>query len=519
MQVVLCNIRTVVLASTAMRGTVILFALIVVRSHCQPGTLDATFGNFGKVTTDVGLASYDEAYAMALQPDGSIVVAGTSGYGGTQDFVAVRYLSDGTLDPSFGNGGKALLSIDFGDDIARALALQPDGKVLLGGYSYTSNGIGFALARLNTDGSADASFGAGGFITTVLPGDIASQARAIALQQDGRIVLAGGGTEGFAVMRYMDDGQPDTTFGAAGLVTIDFSDGNDQATALALQPDGKILLAGYASGLVEDSVALARLLPDGSLDASFGSGGVLRVTYPTLPSIANGLHLMTDGRFLVSGFANSSGIVGRFLPDGTPDVSFNGFGWRLFSFAGTVGSRVHDLEVQQDGRVAIAGTGIGAQPHFLVASLEDDGAFDTGFGAGGYTLTDFAQDQDDAFALAVQPDGKLLLAGRTNGGTTDMDIALARYNPDLNVGVPEVEHHDPLHVWPVPAIDEVLFSSGEAINTIEVLDMRGAAVLFERPRSALSVRVDVSRLLPGCYCARIRCMDGSLRMGSIIIAD
>lgn len=502
-----------------MRVVSSLVPLIALSLCAQPGTLDATFGSFGKTTTDVGLATYDEAYAMALQPDGAIVVAGTSGYSGTQDFVALRYLSDGTLDPSFGSGGKALLSIDFGDDIARALVLQPDGKLLLGGYSYTGNGIGFALARLNSDGTPDASFGTGGFITTVLPGDITLQARAIVLQPDGRIVLAGGGAEGFAVMRYLDDGQPDISFGAAGLVTIDFSDGNDQATAVALQPDGNILLVGYAGGLVEDSVAMARLLPDGALDAAFGNAGTLRVTYPTLPSIANGLHLMTDGRFLVSGFANSSGIVGRFLPDGGPDPSFNGFGWRLFSFVGTVGARIHAVEVQQDGRVAIAGTGIGAQPHFLVASLEDDGAFDAGFGTGGYTLTDFAQDQDDAFALAVQPDGKLLLAGRTNGGTTDMDIALARYNPDLNVGVPEAEHHDPLHVWPMPAIDEVLFSSDEAITTIEVLDMRGAAVLIEQPRSALSVRVDVSSLLPGCYCARVRCMDGSLRVGSILIAN
>lgn len=502
-----------------MRRSLLPLAMLPLLATAQPGTLDPTFGNFGKVTTDVGLATYDEAHAMALQADGSIVVAGTSGYSGTQDFMAARYLSDGTLDPSFGAGGKALLSIDFGDDIARALALQPDGKVLLGGYSYTGLGIGFALARLNTDGTPDASFGSGGFITTVLPGDITLQARAIAVQPDGRIVLAGGGAEGFAIMRYLDDGQPDTSFGASGLVTVDFSEGNDQATALALQPDGNILLAGYASGLVEDSVALARLLPDGSLDASFGNGGAVRVTYPTLPSVANGLHLMADGRFLVSGFANSSGIVGRFLPDGSPDPSFNGFGWRLFSFVGTVGARIHDVEVQQDGRIALAGSGIGAQPHFLIASLEDDGSFDTGFGTGGYTLTDFAQDQDDAFALSLQPDGKLLLAGRTNGGTTDMDVALARYNPDLNVGSPDPEQRTALRVWPVPAVSTVQLQAFAPISLVEVYDTRGMLVLRITPVPSSATSITVQGLAPGYYKLRSLLTDGTRGMADLLVGD
>lgn len=489
-------------------------ALLVIASaaSAQPGFLDPSFSGDGRVTTDVGLATFDEAHAVAVQDDGKIVAAGTSGYSGTQDFAVVRYLDDGTPDPDLGTGGIALLPVDPADDIARAIAIQADGKIVLGGYAYTGLGIGFALARMNDDGTPDAGFGNGGSLTTVTPGDLTLQARAVAVQADGRIVLAGGGAAGFAVMRYMDDGQPDTTFGVDGLVTIDFSEGNDQATALAIQPDGRILVIGYASGLVEDSIAMARLEPDGSLDATFGAGGKLRTAYPTLPSIALGLDLMDDGRFVVCGYANSSSIVGRFHADGTSDDSFNVFGWRLFSFAGTVGSKLHGIIAQADGRIATGGIGYGAQPQFLIVNLEYDGAFDPGFGTGGFTLTDFAGALDEGFGLAAQPDGKLVLAGRTNGGISDLDFALARYLPDLTVEVLEAAPAGGFQCHPVP-LGDVLhvrcdLPTADRI-TIELMDAIGRRVavlmpLQERPAGSMSVRFNLPPTLPsGTYVLRM----------------
>ena len=439
--------------------TIALLIPAVAQLTAQPGMLDPSFSGDGKQTTDVGLATFDEAYALAIQADGAIIVAGTSGYSGTQDFAAVRYLGDGTPDPAFGSGGKALVSVEPGDDIARAMAVQADGRIVLGGYSYTGLGIGFAMVRLNADGTADASFGTGGIVTTVTPGDATLQARSLAIQPDNRILLAGGGAFGFAIMRYTTNGDPDSTFGGDGLVTVDFSDGSDQATAMALLPDDRILVVGYAAGLVEDSIAMARLMPDGSLDPGFGAGGKQRVAYPTLPSIGLGTDLLPDGRFVVCGYANSSSIIGRFNANGTSDTSFNLFGWRLLSFAGTVGSKLYGVHVQADDRIALGGIGYGATPNFLVVNLNYDGSFDTGFGTGGYTLTDFNALIDDGFALAAQTDGRLVLAGRTDGGVNDLDFAIARYMPDLTVAVGgSVGSARSLEVFPVPLGSHVTVS-------------------------------------------------------------
>lgn len=509
-----------------MRANVFIVPLIAASSAiAQPGTLDPSFNADGIATIDVGAATFDDARALAIQPDGAIIAAGTSGYSGTQDFAVVRCLDNGDPDPSFGVNGRALISIDAGDDIARAVALQDDGRIVLGGYTYGSLGIGFALARLNTDGSPDTTFGSGGIVTTITPGDVTLQALAVAVQADGRIVLAGGGSAGFAIMRYTSGGDPDSTFGVNGLATVDFSQGNDQATAMAIRPDGRILLSGYASGLTQDSIALASLMPDGSMDPSFGSGGKKRVSYPTLPSIGLGLDLMADGRFVVCGYANSSSIVGRFMPDGSMDNSFNVFGWKLLSFSGTVGSKLYGVHVQADGRIALGGIGYGAQPQFLILNLDDDGSYDTGFGTGGFTLTDINALEDDAYALAAQADGKLVLAGRTDGGINDLDFALARYAPDLTV---VVEEHSSTgrqpRVFPLPLMESatLAFTLERAdIITIELLDAAGRCVdraVNGAPRTAgdLHEVIDVPLDLPqGVYVLRVRGARTDLRVKAV----
>lgn len=421
----------------------------------QPGSLDVTFSGDGIQTTDVGGgATYDQAYAVAVQPDGAILVAGTSGYESAWDFGVVRYLMDGTPDQAFGNGGRVTAPVGLGDDVARAVVVRPDGRILLGGYTYTDQGIAFALVRLNADGSLDQGFGTDGHVITVTPVDVTLQARTMALQPDGRIILAGGGSAGFAIMRYTESGIPDSTFDDDGLVTIHFSNGNDQCTALAVQPDSRILLVGYSNGLQSDSVAMARLEPDGTLDDTFGNGGIVRANYPGLPSAALGLDLMNDGRFVICGSANTRAIAARFHPDGTADESFNGFGWKFFTFAGTTLARFNGVHVQEDGSIVLGGTVNSNVADLLLVHLRADGTFNDAFGSGGTTITDIEGLEDDANAMAVQTDGRILLAGGTNGGTSDFDFAVARYLPDLTLAVAKEEALEQgSFVYPVPMGD------------------------------------------------------------------
>lgn len=502
--------RAIAFGNTSPMRSILLLLLLPVTALAQPGTLDPLFAVGGLRMTDVGFGTYDVGYALAVRPDDSFIVAGTSGYETSWDLCAARYLPNGSLDTDFGGDGLVTLSINPGDDIARAVAVQPDGKVLLGGYTYTDLGIGFALARLTVDGLPDDSFGDNGHVVTVTPGDVTLQARALGVQADGRILLAGGGAEGFAIMRYTETGVPDSTFDDDGLVTIDFSDGNDQCTALAVQPDGRILLVGYASGQTADSVALARLLPDGSLDPDFGNGGTLRASYPLLPSMAYALDLMSDGRFVIAGTAGTRAMAARFLPNGAVDNSFNVFGWNFFSFPGGTVARFNGVRVQEDGSIVLGGTSNSNVVDFVVAHLLYDGALNPAFGTDGYTLTNFTGVEDDAYAVGLQSDGGILLAGGSNGVSSDFDLAIARYRPDLTSSIDDaLLIDDAFDVWPVPFgrtfTLRIELARAERL-AFELVDGSGRRVQqwdLGVSRAGTQVRVmEVGDVAPGLYTLR-----------------
>ena len=337
-----------------------LFALARYRPN---GTLDTTFGGDGRVTTDVGGGI---AHAVALQPDGKIVVAGSStGPFNGGDFALARYLPSGTLDTTF--GGTGLVTTDFGGfaDIAIAVMLQPDGKIVVAGRA-TSNPVtghtDFALARYLPNGTLDTTFGGDGRVTTAFEDH--STAVAVALQLDGKIVAIGEannlstGNRDFALARYHPNGTLDTTFGGDGRVTTAFE--RDAAAAdLALQPDGKIVLAGGV-GFPPD-IALARYLPNGTLDTTFGGDGRV-ISNVGDAAFASAVALQSDGKIVVAGQASSNDVVGfglaRYHPSGTLDTTFGGDGL-VITDIGVGGSRASALAIQpHDGRLVAAGLAI-----------------------------------------------------------------------------------------------------------------------------------------------------------------
>lgn len=425
---------------------VILWSATPSRVQAAAGDLDPSFGSGGKVTTDF-LEGSDQANSLAIQPDGKIVAVGTTASNATAgDFAVARYNKDGGLDSSFGAGGRLAMNF-FGTgspDSASSVAIQSDGKIVIGGSTSFSRST-FALIRLNTDGSLDSTFGIGGKVSTdFLPFD--SGINGIALQPDGKIVAAGfratftQNSSNFALARYNADGSLDATFGSGGKVTTDFLGLADVANAVAIQPDGKIIAVGYdnvtsfAQFLFD--FALARYNSDGSLDSSFGSGGKVTTNFFGSYDEARAIVLQPDGKLVVAGAASNPrlnsfvdfGLV-RYNSDGSLDATFGTNGKVITDF----GSEFDDawaLALQPDGRLVAAGGSEDSRERtdFALARYNANGTLDATFGSGGRTRTDFSGFDDFARAVDLQADGKIVAAGRANKDFVQGEFGLARYS-------------------------------------------------------------------------------------------
>lgn len=278
-----------------------------------PGTLDASFGSGGIVITDYVYESssdpgnfysaYNEINAIALQSDGKIVVAGYVDISGDrrEDLVVARYNPNGTLDTTFGTGGIVLT--DFGNtcDVATAIAIQADGKIVVAGIADRTGNKKFALARYTTVGALDGSFGSGGTVATDVNSENNSgYATALAIQSDGKILVADyaeiGGKDQFVVLRYTATGSLDNSFDGDGIVTTAFTD-SAYANALALYSSGIILVAGYSN----NKFALARYQADGTLDTSFDSDGKVETAFGSNGSSAYAIALQSDGKIVCGG--------------------------------------------------------------------------------------------------------------------------------------------------------------------------------------------------------------------------
>jgi uncharacterized delta-60 repeat protein len=341
------------------------------------GSLDAGFGNGGKVVVSAaGLAS--AARGVVIQPDGKIVVAGSAGPAGSEQFVVTRFNADGSLDPSFGSGGTTLTG--FGAEAsASGLALQADGKIVVAGFfqpGANSSASDFALARYTVNGALDPTFGTGGKLTTKV-GDFDAAANQVLVQADGKIVAAGhtstsGGGFKFALVRYNNDGSLDTTFNGTGIVTINFGQ-LDDIHGLALQPDSKLVAVGsYFTGSKVD-LALARYNPDGSLDASFGTGGKVTTDLGGQNQSAQSAVIQADGKLVVAGVyapkAASEFFLARYRSDGTLDANFGTNGLVLTAFDPSANGGAAGLVQLADGTFVAGGT---ATDHFALARYWGD---------------------------------------------------------------------------------------------------------------------------------------------------
>ena len=397
-------------------------------ASAAPGDLDPAFGTGGRVTTDFG-GGFADAYAVARQRDGKIMAVGHTTVAVGDDFALARYRKDGSLDLTFGMGGTVTTDFFGVFDHANAVALQRDGRIVAAGSAFSGSLPGhndFALARYRTDGSLDASFGTGGKVTTSV-GSF-SVAWAVAVQRDGRILAAGVASSRFALVRYSRDGTLDPSFGTGGMVTTDIPGGDEDIFGLAVQRDGRIVVAGFASG----DFALARYRPDGTLDPSFGTGGIVTTDFGGF-AYASAVALQPGSRIVAVGRAVSTAIPGdddfalaRYRRDGTLDATFGSGGRVTTDFGGV--DEAFAVGVQRNGRIVAAGTTHSGSTNndFALARYRRDGTLDATFGTGGRVTTDIAGSFDRARAVLVQPDGRIVAAGRASIGIGDQ-FALTRY--------------------------------------------------------------------------------------------
>lgn len=344
----------------------------------QNGSLDLSFGNNGKVNTTLGSGD-SECNAVIIQSDGKIVMAGFSFNGSNHDFALARFNSNGSFDETFGTNGK--LTTNFGtntNDRAISLAIQLDGKIVAAGFSANGTNQDIALARYNTDGSLDLNFGNNGKVTTAI--DISSDvAYSVAIQSDGKIVAAGYSfrafNDDFALLRYHTNGTLDNTFGNNGIVTTDVGNiKNDVIRSIAIQNDGKIVALGSSANATNTDFALARYNVNGNLDNTFGTNGIIITPF---------------------GSGNDDG---------------------------------YSVGIQSDGKIVAAGRSHNESDYdFALARYNTNGSLDNSFDLDGKVTSNIEFGNDVAYSIGVQSDGKILAAGYGYVNFNN-DFVIIRYN-------------------------------------------------------------------------------------------
>lgn len=494
----------------------------------SPGDLDTTFSATGRVTTAIG-ASSDHGYDVALQSDGKIVVAGDSHNGSNYDFAVVRYNVDGTLDTTFNGTGKA--TTDFGgfDDFGGSVALQSNGKIVVAGTSYTSStAYRFALVRYNTNGSLDTTFNGTGIVTTTISGyDIGLS---VVAQADGRIVVAGysyNPNPVFTLVRYNANGSLDTTFNGTGKVTTAIGGNSDVGQSVVVQGDGKIVVAGRSYGFTND-FALVRYNANGSLDAGFGNGGKVTTAIGDSDDRGHGVALQSDGKIVVVGISNGPNYddfaLVRYNINGSLDTSF-GVNGKVTTAIGSGNDQGFSVALQSDGKIVVAGASNSAIEGSGLVRYNADGSLDLNFADAGKVTNCFGSENEQAYNVAIQNDGKVVVTGYSSNGS-NYDFAVARYEgidtttrpPTLTTPPPNTVSKSPVAMAfslaesALSGMVKLTFNDGAVLRTFTLAtseESQGAhAFTFDPANPLLSASIASGPVIPdGTYTVSISYQD------------
>lgn len=513
------------------------------------GSPDVSFGEGGQMNINFNTGSptsiEDQAFAVIVQPDGKIIVGGHESLNGVRSFGLARLNADGSLDITFNGGGKVMTP--FGPSPASsavyALALQPDGKIIAGGNTSTNGTLDFAVARYNIDGTLDNTFnGTGKVITYLGPGD--EYLQSIAVQPDGKIVAFGNSSysfnSDFALVRYNADGSLDNSFDVDGIVTTAFGTASDLGIAMKIQPDSKILVAGYGRGpsSVKNDVLVARYNTNGSLDNTLNGTGKV-VTNPNAnDDFMTGLVLQADGKFVVTGYTpvgfSKDLLLVRYNSNGTLDNSFNGNGKAILDMGGNeiswgaalMNNRIYiGATTDQPGfnsyGVAAVQTGLIVLPltlnHFA-ATLQAGSvrlSWNTSNEAG---FSHFVIEQSvnglNFHAIGSVPSSGggqgtheySFIDGAVQKPTSYYRLAMIDADGKKSYsGIVKIKLDDAagLTVYPNPTTTKLKILSDEIIQTVRIIDASGRTILKKNMSGGHSIELNVSGYARGIYFAEI----------------
>lgn len=414
------------------------------------GAFDTTFGDNGIARIDFeARLSADTLPVLLADADGRLVLAGTTDASASKDFALLRLTNEGRLDTTFNGGSNGgfvrtnLSASGNSQDQLRAIGRQSDGRIVVAGYTGVFD---FALARYTADGALDTTFGSGGIVITHI--NLVDYAYALAIDAADRIVVAGttfpNGTlpgEDFLIARYTADGRPDTTFNGGdaanttGRVRTDFG-ANDRALAVAVQPDGRIVAAGYGGRIAD--FALVRYLDDGRLDTSFGTAGTgLVTTVIKVTDHAAAMRLQPTGEIVLGGYTTTSTghdfALARYTAAGVLDTSF-GNGGIVITDLGSLDDRINALAIDALGRIVAAGhTSNGHNTDIAVVRYLANGAPDPTFAASGVLRSAVGGADESLSSVLVLADGSIVVAGHSEHGSAgagmNVDFIVLRIVP------------------------------------------------------------------------------------------
>ena len=475
----------------------------------QSGVLDPSFGNNGIVTTVIS-GTYNLGHTAVVQPDGKIIVAGEAGESSTYKVAVARYNTDGTLDTSFGNSGTLLVTVGTARSYARNIAVQPDGKIVIGAYTYDDIAGDFAVVRLNADGTLDNSFGTNGI--TIIDNGSHEVVDAMTLLSDGKILLAGNNYDNFLAARFNTDGSLDTSFGTNGWATTVFDSSYSQVKDATTQNDGKILLSGFASDIAtgRHSIAIARFNTDGTIDSTFGTSGRVSFNIGSFDDYGAGVAVQTDGKIIIGGytildsnFSEYDFAAVRLNSDGTFDNSYGTNGIAITSVIDNGRNYAEQMLMQPDNKVVLMGfVGAGSNDDDMgMVRFDTDGNLDATFGTGGKVTTDVSGRYDYGKAIAMQPDHKIILTGYsyTNAGVAE--IVVARYD-NFILGANDSQNIE-FRLYPNPANDRINIEMSDALLNyqVEILDSMGKKIFSSEIQKI--GHINVSALAAGTYFIKL----------------
>jgi len=391
-------------------------------------------GEAGRIITD--FEGYNDfGKSIIVDSYGDIIVAGYAYNGSNYDFAVAKYNSNGSLDTSFSGDGKVMSDITSNYDRGYSAITDSSGRIIVAGVVGNDYNYNFAIIRYNSDGSVDSSFSQDSGQISTNYGDVSYDGYSMALDNEGRIVVAGYAhtslVSSFAITRYSSDGSIDTSFGENGNITTDITTGSESGQSVLIDSSNHIIVAGYAYNGVNYDFAITRYNNDGGLDTSFGNNGKVITDLTNNNERGYSVVMDSSNHIVVAGYAyngvNNDFAIARYNSDGSLDTSFGNNGKVTTDFsAGSDNGQ--SVLIDGNGDIVVAGYVLnGSYYDFAIARYNSDGSLDTSFGNNGKVTTDFVQNHDYGSSITMDSSGNILVAGYVSNGS-DYDFAVAKYN-------------------------------------------------------------------------------------------